>query len=148
LRYETHLNEVLRKDLEKCLDARDKIYSEQAEFIALRHSIAAIRNAELSDREPLKTRVDLGCNFYCEAEVADPKTIMMSIGMGFYVQMSLDEALAYISKRDAALTEEAELLTKQTTSIKANIKLVIAGLRELQSISVQESRPPLRDIFA
>ena len=52
------------------------------------------------------------------------------------------------SKRDAALTEEAELLTKQTTSIKANIKLVIAGLRELQSISVQESRPPLRDIFA
>ena len=83
-RYETFLNERLRGDLRKCLEQRDKIYEEQAEFLALRNSIQglsfwsnnfvlwliisiiAIKTAELVPGEPLKTKVDLGCNFYCQ----------------------------------------------------------------------------------
>ena len=65
-RYETFLNERLRGDLRKCLEQRDKIYQEQAEFLALRNSIQAIKTAELVPGEPLKTKVDLGCNFYCQ----------------------------------------------------------------------------------
>ena len=41
-RYETFLNERLRGDLRKCLEQRDKIYEEQAEFLALRNSIQGL----------------------------------------------------------------------------------------------------------
>ena len=66
-RYETFLNETLRTDLKKTLELRDKIYSEQAEYLALRNSINAIKLGDLVEGEPLKTKVDLGCNFYCQA---------------------------------------------------------------------------------
>eukprot|EP00088_Acartia_fossae_P044469 TRINITY_DN47241_c0_g1_i1.p1 TRINITY_DN47241_c0_g1~~TRINITY_DN47241_c0_g1_i1.p1 ORF type:complete len:160 (+),score=17.90 TRINITY_DN47241_c0_g1_i1:37-516(+) len=148
-KYESHLNDTLKKDLETCLECRDKIYSEQAEFLALRNSILAIKGANLAKREPLKTRVDLGCNFYCEARVPDPSTIMVDIGMGFFMEMTLDEALDYIKKKDSALSAEAEKLSVQATKIKANIKLIILGLKELQSINLDPpKRPQNRDIFA
>ena len=41
-RYENFLNERLRGDLRKCLEQRDKIYEEQAEFLALRNSIQGL----------------------------------------------------------------------------------------------------------
>ena len=61
--YETFLNETLRTDLKSTLTIRDKIYQEQAEYLALRNSINAIQLVELVPGEPLKTKVDLGCNF-------------------------------------------------------------------------------------
>merc|ERR1719239_2006591 len=68
----------------------------------------AIREAQLAEGEPLKTKVDLGCNFYCEARVDDPSRIMISVGMGFFLEMTLTEALAFVSKKDAALSKQAE----------------------------------------
>eukprot|EP00088_Acartia_fossae_P037578 TRINITY_DN3878_c0_g1_i10.p1 TRINITY_DN3878_c0_g1~~TRINITY_DN3878_c0_g1_i10.p1 ORF type:complete len:180 (-),score=27.56 TRINITY_DN3878_c0_g1_i10:72-560(-) len=147
-RYETHLNEVLRKDLEKCLELRDKIYTEQAEFLALRNSITTIKEAGLKENETLHTKVDLGCNFYCQAEVESPQRIMVAVGMGFFLEMTLDEALQYVSRKEKELTEKAEELTTQSINIKANIKLVICGLKELQSISTEPSRQQFRDVFS
>ena len=37
-RFETFLNETLRTDLKRTLELRDKIYEEQAEYLALRNS--------------------------------------------------------------------------------------------------------------
>ncbi|XP_023332095.1 protein UXT homolog [Eurytemora carolleeae] len=147
LRYETHLNETLRNDLKTCLELRDKVYSEQAEFLALRNTILAIRESGLQKGEPLKTKVDLGCNFYCEAKVDDPTWILVSIGMGFFLEMTLPEALEYIRKKDVELSTQADKLTQQSTKIKTNIKLVIGGLKELQNISL-EQKTPYRDAFA
>ena len=42
------------------------MYEEIAEFLALKNSIGAIRAAELRPGQPLKTKVDLGCNFYVQ----------------------------------------------------------------------------------
>ena len=64
MKYETFLNETLRTDLRKALLLRDKIYQEQAEYLALRKSINAIKISDLVPGEPMKTKVDLGCNFY------------------------------------------------------------------------------------
>ena len=64
IKYETFLNETLRTDLRKTLLLRDKIYQEQAEYLALRKSINAIKISDLVPGEPMKTKVDLGCNFY------------------------------------------------------------------------------------
>jgi hypothetical protein len=47
-KYETFVNERLRPDLKAVLEERDVVYSETAEFLALRNTIAAVRTAEES----------------------------------------------------------------------------------------------------
>ena len=46
--------------------------------------------------EPLKARVDLGCNFYAQAKVPDPTKIFLAIGLGFHLEFTLDEAIKVI----------------------------------------------------
>ena len=147
-RYETFLNETLRSDLKKTLELRDKLYEEQAEYLALRNSINAIKLSDLAPGEPMKTKVDLGCNFYCAARIPEPGKICVSVGLGFFVELTLDEALKFLDKKDAELSKEADKLTDDCAKLKANIKLVLGGLRELQNIDPNEPRKPQRDIFA
>ena len=147
-RYEAFLNDTLRSDLKKNLELRDKIYQEQAEYLALRNSINAIKLASLQPGEPLKTKVDLGCNFYCQARIPEPSKICVSVGMGFFVEMTLDEALKFLDKKDAELCKDADKLTEECAKLKANIKLVLGGLRELQNINPEDPKKPQRDIFS
>jgi prefoldin subunit 5 len=89
-----------------------------------------------------------GCNFYCQARVPDPSRLLVSVGLGFFLEMRLPEALAFVEKSDGRLAAEAAGLTKQAATIKARVKLVIGGLQELQNIRGEGPRPPIRDIFA
>lgn len=134
-KYETFLNERLKPDLKAVLEERDGIYTETAEFLALRNTISAIQSAELDPATPLKTKVDLGCNFYCRANVEDPSKIFVEIGLGFYLEFTLAEAEKFVDKKISGLEEKSRELTSQASKIKANIRLVLEGLRELQNIS-------------
>jgi len=80
--------------------------------------------------------------------VPDPTRLCLAVGLGFYLEMTLPEALAFLQKRDGQLTDQAARLTKQAAHIKARVKLVLAGLQELQKIRGEGPRPPVRDIFA
>ncbi|XP_022082503.1 protein UXT-like isoform X2 [Acanthaster planci] len=95
--YEKFVNEVLRRDLQKVLDERDQIYEQAAHYLQLKTTIEKLQEANLS-KDTLKTKIDLGCNFYVQANVLSDK------------------------------------LTKDSAEIKANIKLVYEGLRELQHL--------------
>lgn len=139
LKYETFLSERLRPDLKAALEERDKLYAETAEFLALKNSIEAIKASKLLPGEPLKTKVDLGSNFYCQAVVPNPSRIIIEVGLGFYVEFTHDEGLAFIDKRVKLLEDKAKELTYETTKLKANIKLVLQGLREMQNIPEESS---------
>ena len=82
LKYEIFLSDKLRPDLKCALEERDKLYAETAEFLALKNSIDAIKANNLVKGEPLKTKVDLGCNFYCQAVVPNPGRIIVAVGLG------------------------------------------------------------------
>ena len=82
IKYETFLSERLRPDLKDALEERDKLYAETAEFLALKNSIEAIKASNLQPGEPLKTKVDLGSNFYCQAVVPNPGRILVEVGLG------------------------------------------------------------------
>ena len=59
------------------------------------------------------------------------------------MEFTHDEALSFINKKIKYLEEKAKQLTYDTTKIKANIKLVLQGLREVQNIpeeSLDKSR--------
>lgn len=83
-KYETFLSERLRPDLKAALEERDKLYAETAEFLALKNSIEAIKASKLQPGEPLKTKVDLGSNFYCQAVVPNPSRIIIEVGLGMW----------------------------------------------------------------
>jgi hypothetical protein len=72
----------------------------------------------------------------------------MAVGLGFFLEMTLPEALLFIEKRDGQLSAAAGQLTKKAAHIKASVKLVIGGLQELQNIRGEGPRQPVRDIFA
>ncbi|XP_070559062.1 protein UXT-like [Ptychodera flava] len=133
LEYERFVNEVLRADLRKVYESRDKLYSQISEYLQLRTVIEKIQESEL-EKNGLKTRVDLGCNFYVQATVPDASRIFVAVGFGFFVEFTLPEALRFIEKKIKLLTEQTEKLTKDSAKIKAHIKLVLEGLKELQGI--------------
>ncbi|KAF8946280.1 hypothetical protein BGZ46_005821, partial [Entomortierella lignicola] len=64
-RYESFVNEGLRKDLKDALDARDAIYDQISEYLKLAKDIEIIKDNELTE---MKTQVDLGSNFYVQAK--------------------------------------------------------------------------------
>ena len=60
--------------------------------------------------------------FFCST---DSSMIYVAVGYGFYVQFTLDEALKFIEKKSASLTQQSDKLTKDGAKVKAQIKLVI-----------------------
>ena len=132
LKYENFLNDQLRPDLKTCLEQRDTLYEENAEYLALKNSIEAIKASNLPKGQPLKTKVDLGSNFYAKASVPNPEVLFVDVGLGFFLEMTYDEALDFIGQKTKLLDQKAEVLTKESSKIKANIKIVLHGLREIQ----------------
>lgn len=133
LEYERFVNEKLKEDLGVILEQRDKTYQQIAEYLQLKTTVEKLKESNLS--EGLKTKVDLGCNFYVQANVPDSSKIFVFIGYGFFLEMTHDEALKFIGKRTKLLNEHVDKLTEDAAKVKANIRLVLEGLRELQNIS-------------
>lgn len=143
LQYENFINSVLRRDLRKVLEQRDQVYEKISQYLQLKNTLQSLQEA---GSEHLKTEVDLGCNFYVQAEVEDASRVFVAVGFGFFVEMTRDEALRFIEKKTAQLTQFTEQLTKDSAKIKAHIRLVLEGLRELQGFS-DLPEPRTREIY-
>ncbi|XP_026783724.1 protein UXT isoform X1 [Pangasianodon hypophthalmus] len=131
LQYESFINDVLKRDLQKVLEQRDGVYEKIAQYLQLKNTIKSIQ--ETGSKE-LKTDVDLGCNFYVQAHVPDTSKIFVAVGYGFFLELTLSEALTFIEKKTSQLTEYSEVLTKDAAKIKAHIRVVLEGVRELQGL--------------
>ncbi|RUS79195.1 hypothetical protein EGW08_013053 [Elysia chlorotica] len=146
LEYESFLNERLRGDLAKIIEQRDKHYEELAEYLQLETTIQKIKE-DLCPESSLKTKVDLGCNFYVQANIPNPSSICVAIGYGFYLDMTLDEALAFIKRKTGVLKEKIDSLSNDAGKVKAHIRLVLESLRQLQHIHA-ETKPSYRDVLS
>ncbi|XP_028849347.1 protein UXT [Denticeps clupeoides] len=138
LQYETFVDDVLKRDLRRVLEQRDAVYEKIAQYLQLKNVIQSLQE---SSSQELKTEVDLGCNFYVQAHVPDASRICVAVGYGFFVEFTHSEALRFIEKKTHQLTAYTETLTKDSAKIKANIRMVLEGLRELQGLDdLPESR--------
>ncbi|XP_020913724.1 protein UXT homolog [Exaiptasia diaphana] len=135
LQYEEFIDKRLKKDLEAVYKAKEDLYNKINEHLQLKSTIIQIKKSRsLGEKNDLKTMVDLGNNFFCQARVPDTSMIFVAVGYGFYVQFSLDEALAFIEKKCILLNNSADKLNKEAAKIKAHIKTVLGGLQELQHL--------------
>ncbi|XP_014675105.1 PREDICTED: protein UXT-like [Priapulus caudatus] len=144
--YEAFLNDVLKEDLRRILHQRDAIYEQTADYLQLRTVLEKTQRCHAAG-EPLRTRVDVGCNCYMHAVVPDASRVCICVGLGVYVDFTFAEALAFVDRRCAHLGGAAAALTKTATQIKAHVKLVLQGLREIQSISDTGEAQHARDVW-
>ncbi|KAL1473572.1 hypothetical protein MTO96_021908 [Rhipicephalus appendiculatus] len=146
LQYETFLNDVLKEDLRKCLEERDRICAKLAELLQLRTVVERIQEVA-ANKETFRTQVDLGSNFYVQAVVPDVSKIFVQVGMGFFVELTHEETLWFVGRREALLETELQRVSQESANIKAHIQMVLQGLRELQGLPADADRPKQRDIF-
>ncbi|XP_059655789.1 uncharacterized protein LOC132302830 isoform X4 [Cornus florida] len=127
-RFEEFVDRRLKPDLVKAIAQRDKIFEQQKTFSDLRRNI---ENMEKNSVTSLRTMVNLGSEVYMQAEVPDTRHIFVDIGLGFHVEFTWSEALNYITAREERLARQIEEYTHLIASIKAQIKMVLEGIREL-----------------
>jgi prefoldin subunit 5 len=145
LQLETFVNEKLRNDLKLTLEGQEKLCSQIAEYLQVKETIEKVmhaRRCRVTSDTPkfnLNTRVDLGCNFYSNAVVHDPSTIFVELGYGLFLEMTFDEALKFVDKKVELLNESVDEFTRKSCDIKAQIKFVLEGIRELQGINFTEN---------
>lgn len=130
-KYETFLNERLRFDLEKVNDERERVCSERAEYLQLCSALEKIQQNELPVKD-LKTMVDLGSHFYAHARIPDASRVMVAVGLEFYLELTLPEAVEFVNKKVGFLNDRVKELTDQAAYISAKIKLVMEALKEIQ----------------
>ncbi|ORY28241.1 Prefoldin alpha-like protein [Rhizoclosmatium globosum] len=129
-KYEVFLSTKLQPDLKKVLDERDAVYEDIAEYLKLKNQIEFMKENS-SDDSPLKTLVDVGCDFYMQAKVENKDRIYIQVGLDCHVEFSLDEALMFLGRKEKQLEKKAESLTERALQIKAHIKLCLAAIQEV-----------------
>lgn len=143
LQYESFINDVLKEDLRKVLNRREEIYSKIAEYLQLKRTIEQIMEGKSS----AKVLTDLGCNFYCQAEIADTSKVLVCVGLDTFVEFSHSEGLEFINKKVNYLTKQAETLSIQGTKIKGFVKLILSGLKDLQLLELNDNLVQRNNIF-
>jgi len=146
LQYEHFLNNVLRTDLKITLDRRDELYNEITQYMELQTVMEKLAEANGGNEgAKLKTRVDIGSNFYVQAEIPNTKMITVDIGCGIWLPMTPKDALKFCEKKLFFLNARVDELTQKELNVKAQIKLVLEGLREIQKINVMAERKRYED---
>ena len=129
IKYEAFVNERLKSDLKTVLDCRNKLISQIASYESLKTCIEKIKQ---TPSEEIKVLSDLGCNFYCKAKLLDTSKIFVEIGLGFFVELTLDEAHHFCEKKLNIIRHDCEVVTEEATQINAKIRLVLEALNEIQ----------------
>ncbi|CAF0993881.1 unnamed protein product [Rotaria sordida] len=142
--YEIFLNDRLRVDLQRAWSERDRIFSEIAEYERLRVTLNTLdemyKNRKETDvDELLQTQIDLGCSFFAQAECSINNRIFISIGFGLFCELTYDEGKNFVDKKLPYLHEQEVELSNKIAHIKANIKLVLEALKEIQTIDDKKS---------
>eukprot|EP00850_Spirogloea_muscicola_P019948 SM000203S06124 [mRNA] locus=s203:34063:35493:+ [translate_table: standard] len=119
--YERFLEERLKADLQLLTD----------ESKDLAKSIGLIQQQKLTR---MRSMVSLGSEVYMQADLPDTSRIFVNVSLGFYVEFKLPEAISFAATKEQHLKKRADAQTDRIVDLKAQVKLVTEGIRELMSI--------------
>lgn len=134
-KFETFINDVLKDSLKRIFQALEVVNEELLDLEQLQENIGTM--CRLSDGlpagKPLKTRVNVGCDFFMQANV-DVRTFLVCVGLGHYVEFTKDEALAYARHRAGKLREHAQELRDKGARVRAQITLALQCIQDVQGL--------------
>ena len=98
----------MKPQLEEYNKARDMVYKELGQYLQLRNTIEMFREQKLKTFE---TRVDMGKEFYIQAEASDLQRFVVKVSQHYYVELNQDEALLFIKKKETLMNSQIEQLS-------------------------------------
>lgn len=122
LKYETYVNDVLKSDLNRVCVESDQVIKDLTEYQQLRETITLMLKCKEND-ENYEFTTDLGSDFLARVVVDDMSSILLELGLGYYLEFTLPDALKIIEARQKFLNSKLTSLRDQSANIKAHIKL-------------------------
>lgn len=126
--YRRFVETTLAGRLEELLRRRDGLYEQQAQYQQL---VRSVETLERTGTKEVRTRVDLGSNFFAHAEIPDASMLFVSVGLGFHVELGREEIEAFVAAKCEQLEVAAERLTDRAAEVAADIRLAEETLRAL-----------------
>ena len=103
--YRGFIDNVLRPQLVEAKKAKNKVHQEMTEYRELLETLK-LNNDSAAGMSRKEKRVDLGHGkVFCEAQLDFTSTIFVHVGMGFHVEFTVSEGIAFIDKRLVYLNE-------------------------------------------
>lgn len=133
--YSTFIDTKLHPALKRAVTSRERVEHEVKEYQELLDKLNAVET-----KVPLQAMVNLGHELvYCNAEVQDPSTIYVDVGMGFFVQLTRDEAPGVIQKRieflqNQVLPKRVEDASRVASHLESSLMIVEALSQHLQEL--------------
>eukprot|EP00967_Tisochrysis_lutea_P065287 scaffold84850_cov22-Tisochrysis_lutea.AAC.2 len=118
--YEAFVTNVLQVDLAKASNVKAKLQSELQELQDLEHNLKVLQQARVcasvfacSGQQSIKTQVDVGSEVLCSAHIPDVSRVYISIGLGFHLEATLEEAPRIIGIRKANVEKKIQAALDQ-----------------------------------
>ncbi|XP_022651165.1 protein UXT-like isoform X1 [Varroa jacobsoni] len=161
VKFEHFINDVLREHLKRLEKERNRLCEQAGEYLQLKVAIERLQK-DCKEDKSIRTQVDIGCSFFCQAEVPDATKVFVLLGMGIFAELTHSEALDFIDKKQNLLKERIDIMTvgviiyvvsllknngERCAEVKARIQMALLALRDLQGLA-GELPPQPRDIWA
>ncbi len=98
--------------------------------LELKRTIEVIKEQKMAY---MKTKVDIGCNIFVQADMynsknesrsPDTSTMIIRVRPNLYVEMTLEEATKFLSQQETLLNKKVDIHTQNVNRIKAHIAFV------------------------
>jgi prefoldin subunit 5 len=132
--YSTFIDRKLHPELKKRVDAREQVEEEIADYRDLSTKLKALDQQD--GDSPLEAMVDLGhdtvyCRGVASAESKQQLMMHVHVGMGFHVELTIPEALAFSEKRIRFLEQILKKRVEASTMVARHIESSLLILEEL-----------------
>ena len=150
------LDVILRQDYENILIKRNEIYDKVSQHVKLQKLIrddlqltrknntsnnnnsSSVTNTSSSEQEDITMLHEVGCKFYSQCKLIDPRVIHVNIGCDVIVAMTIEEALKFSKKAEDSYRMRGEQLTKDSLNAKYKMRLVTEAIMRLQDIQIEK----------
>uniref|UniRef100_A0A7S4J974 Uncharacterized protein n=1 Tax=Guillardia theta TaxID=55529 RepID=A0A7S4J974_GUITH len=134
-KYANFVDDVLRVKLASLIEEREEVVKDIEALEKLRSTVSLMQER---GGGRMKTMVNVGCECYMQAEVPDTSSIMINVGLGFFVEMKLQEAVEFVDKRVELLQEKADRQGKEISEVHSQIEMVLKAIQEVLNIADPE----------
>ena len=132
--YANFISQTLQPQLQSAVDAKEATEKDISEYAQLRNRLQHLENTILSEggtkTKPIEALVDLAHEtLYCKAIISNPRSLYVDVGLGFMVEFTVSEALAFIDKRvkyleDEVLNHRAGVAEKVANDVENALELL------------------------
>jgi prefoldin alpha subunit len=131
-RYERFLDETLRVKLQQVYAQRAEIVKEIEAYEKLGSTLKTIQSEKMKSA---KASVNIGCDIYMQAIIPDASMVTIDVGLGFFVEMTVDEGITFVDKKVALLQRAVDTKTTEAAEVSSQIDVVLEGIRELLNVA-------------